>query len=502
MKKTLLLLMLMTINFFAFSQIVCRDIVIDDSFDTPPSLALLRSNAWQPGDNLKVKFLDGDNYVREKVKKYAVEWSTCSSIKLTFVESGYGDIRISFTQGMGSWSIMGTESKVWSINMSNGQAYKGTDGPTMNFGWFNHNTAESDFKGTTLHEFGHALGAIHEHQHPENGIEWNKPVVYAYYLNPPNNWSPAKVDQNIFQKYSVSQTFKASYDKNSIMHYPIPKEHTLNNYAVGMNHELSDLDKKYMSEVYPDPFIDRVHFKSITAAENGVIYAVDYEGKMRWYKYTGTPGNHKWAEGSGNVISRGWNSFRYIVAGKNGAIFGVALNGDMYWYQYLGAAGEEKWEKGSSTKISGGWNSFVEVMCGADNNLFALSANGDMIWYKYTGQKGEHSWAEGSRSVIGGGWNSYKKIFVDKSNQIFGVTTTGDLILYTYTGTNGAAQFSKNSKKKISEGWESFHNALSGDAGTIFAVTQKGEMLYYGLSKSGDNFVWTSGTGDVIGKGW
>jgi hypothetical protein len=42
-----------------------------------------------------------------------------------------------------------------------------------------------------IHEFGHALGLIHEHQNPSGGIQWNKPVVCRYYEGPPNNRTPA-----------------------------------------------------------------------------------------------------------------------------------------------------------------------------------------------------------------------------------------------------------------------------------------------------------------------
>jgi hypothetical protein len=36
--------------------------------------------------------------------------------------------------------------------------------PTTNFGWFNSSTDLREIRRTTLHEFGHVLGCIHEHQ--------------------------------------------------------------------------------------------------------------------------------------------------------------------------------------------------------------------------------------------------------------------------------------------------------------------------------------------------
>lgn len=51
----------------------------------------------------------------------------------------------------------------------------------MNYGWLYPDTPDQEYSRVVLHEFGHALGAIHEHQHPEAAIPWDKPKVYEYY---------------------------------------------------------------------------------------------------------------------------------------------------------------------------------------------------------------------------------------------------------------------------------------------------------------------------------
>ena len=51
----------------------------------------------------------------------------------------------------------------------------------MNFGWFHDNSLENDFSATVTHEFGHAIGLIHEYRSPAGYIPWNKPAVYAYH---------------------------------------------------------------------------------------------------------------------------------------------------------------------------------------------------------------------------------------------------------------------------------------------------------------------------------
>ncbi len=46
-------------------------------------------------------------------------------------------------------------------------------------GWLEPDTPNDEYRRVVLHEFGHALGGIHEHQSPASGvIPWDKPKVY------------------------------------------------------------------------------------------------------------------------------------------------------------------------------------------------------------------------------------------------------------------------------------------------------------------------------------
>jgi hypothetical protein len=102
-----------------------------------------------------------------------------------------------------------------------------------------------------VHEFGHALGAIHEHQNPKSGIKWNLPAVYKYFSGPPNNWSKKEIDYNIVQKYSLDQLNGTSFDIKSIMLYAFPPELVLNGKGTPENTDLSATDKKFIGKIYP-----------------------------------------------------------------------------------------------------------------------------------------------------------------------------------------------------------------------------------------------------------
>ncbi|MFZ1676231.1 MAG: hypothetical protein WBP41_19270 [Saprospiraceae bacterium] len=163
-----------------------------------------------------------------------------ANLKLRFLSGKNAMIRISFIADEGSWSYVGTECKDIPANE-----------PTMNFGWLRDNTNEAEWERVVVHEFGHALGCIHEHQNPTGGIKWNKPVVYAYYKRKPNEWEPEDVDSNIFEKYSSNITQFTQMDRDSIMAYYIPPAFTTNGFSMPENSKLSPTDIAFIRAQYP-----------------------------------------------------------------------------------------------------------------------------------------------------------------------------------------------------------------------------------------------------------
>lgn len=236
---------------------------------------LTTNSKWTSGQIIRIKFLNGDNILQEKVKQYANYWTTLANIKFQYVLANENaDIKIGF-----KWNNDGDS---WSHVGIGGKFVSQTE-PSMNFG-FDTNTAETTINSLVLHEFGHVLGLVHEHQSPAGNIPWDKPKVYEYYKS--KGWSVEDVDSNIFTKYSLTTTNYTAYDNLSIMHYPISSSLTTNGYSVAYNYNLSVTDKTFIEKMYPKsnlyPYEMLNSSRKITSP-NGRFYLTIRSGKLIIY---------------------------------------------------------------------------------------------------------------------------------------------------------------------------------------------------------------------------
>ena len=201
--------------------------------------AIVERYMWPRGATIKIKFLEGDPALQAKVAAVAKEWTgpDMANLVFDFVDSDDADIRIAFMPGRGSWSYIGTDCH-------------NHDGPTMNFGWLTADSSDDEIRRVVLHEFGHAIGLIHEHQNPNHPIQWNKDAVVHDLSGPPNNWNLQTIQSNMFAKYELADVDATEVDKDSIMMYPIPISWTLDGFSAGLNSKLTDQDKELVRAIY------------------------------------------------------------------------------------------------------------------------------------------------------------------------------------------------------------------------------------------------------------
>jgi len=157
-----------------------------------------------------------------KVKQYALQWTYYVNIHYQWVTTGDSDIRVSFAQREGCWSMVGKDCR--SVPQEK---------PTMNLD-LSDESCEDAFSRKVLREFGRTLGYIHgQSAH----IPRNREAVPGH--NEDNCESQDGVNSN------------ASFDLSSIMLYPMPASRTDGIALHGCNHSWSVSDNSFISKSYP-----------------------------------------------------------------------------------------------------------------------------------------------------------------------------------------------------------------------------------------------------------
>ena len=197
-----------------------------------PGKAGGKGKFWSTGTNIRIGFIGGTVQQRELVQRIASEWLKHANLAFSFVKTPDADIRVSFDPNGGSWSFLGTDA----LGVAKKEA-------TMNLGWTE--------RQNILHEFGHALGLIEEHQNPIAAIKWNIPELKKELSGPPNFWPESQIQERVLKAVPRDQIGEyRPFDPKSIMTARFDPRLT-NGVEIGGGSELTDSDKNLVARLYP-----------------------------------------------------------------------------------------------------------------------------------------------------------------------------------------------------------------------------------------------------------
>ncbi|RXW14548.1 hypothetical protein EST38_g11305 [Candolleomyces aberdarensis] len=236
---------------------------------------------WPNGQVLTCAFVEpaGNAIQQAKVISVAKEWERYANIKLDFESEAENPqnaiIRISLDRHLGSWSTVG---KVALHTQLAGEA-------TMNFGWVYDATtdATAQERGVILHEFGHALGYLHEHQSPRRGdkLKLKEKEAIDYFRRtqrPP--WTEEDTRSNFLNVYNQNEVSNySSVDMTSIMMYFMPPELNEQGINIPPNDELDALDKAFAFLNYP--FLGEVSPSKASVTLDSALDTIGVSGEFR-----------------------------------------------------------------------------------------------------------------------------------------------------------------------------------------------------------------------------
>lgn len=100
-----------------------------------------------------------------------------------------------------------------------------------------------------VHEFGHALGMMHEMRSPSVGLTWVKSALQAKYAS-----GNLDTYRQIMKQFNPDKVVALPFDETSVMGYPLPASSNKQGVEIKPSNEFTALDKKWLRMTYgPTP---------------------------------------------------------------------------------------------------------------------------------------------------------------------------------------------------------------------------------------------------------
>jgi hypothetical protein len=258
-----------------------------------------KDKLWDNGLEIIVRFLNGKGdpwleRVQHKVREIASFWCNYANLKFRFVDAGPCHMSVNFlpfTDERGDQfgaplfnCYVGTDTKRFlgatqSMNLLFDPAQERVWGAAF---------LESEFNRHILHEFGHAIGLIHEHQRFD-GVEWMRPELYSY-ARKHWGWDDKTVNREIIQIDPATHLTGTVFDDLSIMMYEFARGLAFYKadgrpFSSPCNTALTALDKVAANSVYPKKGVAQPGMKFVEVGKSAAAGEIHVAGQVARYYF-------------------------------------------------------------------------------------------------------------------------------------------------------------------------------------------------------------------------
>ena len=294
---------------------------------------------------------------------------------------------------------------------------------------------------------------------------------------------------------------------------------------------------------------------------NSIVYAIQPDGDLMWFRHVGIEdGSFRW-EGPIKV-GTGWAGFANVFSGGKGIFYVIerfveasvhiteghipAHGGRLLWYRHVGQAdGTVQWE--GPNAVGTGWSGFENVFSGGNGVIYAIEPfveasfhitkghipahGGRLLWYRHVGHAdGTFRW-EGPKAV-GTGWSGFGNVFPGGNGIIYAIERVveasfditkghipahgGRLLWYRHVGhADGSRRW--EGPKVVGTGWSALEKVFSNGDGIVYGIepvieavvhavggttpAHGGDLRWYRHLGHGDGtFRWVGPK--KVGRGW
>lgn len=255
------------------------------------------------------------------------------------------------------------------------------------------------------------------------------------------------------------------------------------------------------------------------------LYVVEPTGQLRRFDCklgTSLTEEVGW-ESSGAEIGTGWHGFRTVLAGHWDVLYAIQSDDSILWYRHDGTINNSSnWSTpkvvGQRPRILGLYDeqyiagSYGTMYQSAKTNFGggpgptdSLRVRTQLSLRRHNGV--EHGGGEFTEPImLSADWGAYENVFGGGNGVIYGIDATGRLFWHKHTDSGDNRQAIEG-PHQIGTGWNSFERVFSTGHGFIFGIYKNGSMLAYRLNNwrqgpvNGGPANW-SGPAPVNGTQW